>query len=466
MHNDPNNNNLENFFRKSLENYSEVPSDDLWDRIEGNIPPKPAKRFRAVYGLLALLLLLLFGLGYEYFRFSAKMNAVNETVALQKDELEGLKSELESIKSQLQSSLLPPNNESSSGSVIESVPPRHSETSETIFNKNAAPQIVAEQSGITSSPNDNFSNETAGNEISADPLSDLTKTTNSNQTVLMDFAETKAPRLNATPYTLAGLPVLKSSDKNKRTFSVEIYASAWNTFFKGSGNSGQGFSFDNIKLSSDFGALFNLGLNKNWDVQVGVGYNNLIINDAVNTELIYSRDEYDPERDVYTSFYAYTVDTPAGEMLVNTSLSNQRINDGRDFEVGDPFQLKLQYQDVIRYFQLPVFLRYKIGSGKYRFTVKGGFIQKFLLSETIKLSAVNPEVDRLQNEKSYFSNNQTSASTTSMDVLFGAGTEIRLNPRNSFHLQAQFVHSLHEIYPGVKPWSVGLNAGLQHRIDR
>ena len=67
MSKDSKNNNLEDFFRNSLKNYSENPSNDLWDRIEENIPPKPSKRLKPAYALLALLLLLTLGFGLRIF---------------------------------------------------------------------------------------------------------------------------------------------------------------------------------------------------------------------------------------------------------------------------------------------------------------------------------------------------------------------------------------------------------------
>ena len=130
------------------------------------------------------------------------------------------------------------------------------------------------------------------------------------------------------------------------------------------------------------------------------------------------------------------------------------------------FNWNLQYNDEISYFQVPLFIRYKVGKGKYRFTLKSGFIQKFLINEKIEVSSVNPEFDRLENSMSNITINQKSASSISVDVLFGAGAEYRLSLRNSIHLQSAFSYSLQEIYPGLKPFSVGLQLGLQHKIGR
>ena len=107
-----------------------------------------------------------------------------------------------------------------------------------------------------------------------------------------------------------------------------------------------------------------------------------------------------------------------------------------------------------------------MGKSKYRFTLKGGFVQKFLLDENIKVNSVNSELDRLKNEVSQFSDSQNSASTTSTDVLFGLGAEYKLSKKNAIHLQSVISYSLKEIYPGLKPVSVGLQLGLQHQIGR
>ncbi len=262
------------------------------------------------------------------------------------------------------------------------------------------------------------------------------------------------------------LPLIALPKQKGKSFSLEAYTSISKTFPNSSVKTDNRSKVKNGQLSFDIGGLFNLGLNRNWDIQIGVGFNRMVINDAVYADLILAREEYNEPRGTYTSLYSYTVITPSGEMIVNTALSNQRVNDGRDLQEGDPFQLDLQYQDEIQYFQVPLFIRYKMGKGKYRFTLKSGFVQKFLVDEKIKISSVNPKFDRLENDMSNILNSQTSASTTSVDVLFGAGAEYRLSLRNSIHLQSTFSYSLKEIYPGLKPFSVGLQLGLQHKIGR
>ncbi len=466
------NNNLEDFFKNSLKNYSENPSDDLWDRIEGSIPPKPSKRFKPAYALLALLLLLIMGFGYEYFHFKNHMLTVNETISLQKQELTDLKNQLEVVKDQLQSASSSLNVETTPAGNISEVSVSQKESKALKSNEpstaiiNAAVNIptvldVEHKTAVTQ----NGKTETKDLEILIPERSELENATFAAESVAsLDYLALKPIAINRLTYDK--MPIIAIPKKSNKAFSVELYTSVLKSFTNNSQSTGSQAKTKNWKLSNDFGALFNLGLNKNWDVQLGLGYNRMVINDAVSTGLVYSRDELDEARGTYTSFYSFTVETPSGEIMLNASLSNERINDGRDLVVGDPFKLDLQFQDEIHYFQLPVFIRYKIGSGKYRFTLKSGFIQKFLLDEKIKLSAVNTDFDRLQNEATYISGEQTSAKTTSIDALFGAGAEYRFSQRNSIHLQSIFSYSLQEIYPGVQPFSFGLQLGVQHQIGR
>ncbi len=462
MSKDSNKNNLEDFFRNSLKNYSENPSNDLWDRIEENIPPKPSRRLKPAYALLALLLLLTLGFGYEYFQFKNQLVTVNETVNAQKEELDDLKNQLEIVKEQIKTTLQPSNDEKFTKAAIQPSYPKKSENStlseNTSLNKDAV-VFNAESDKRTTE-------QTKSKEIVAESESTFENSNISDEAInALNFITVKPIVAEYAIYK--ELPLLAVPKKKDKSFSLEAYTTVSKTFPNNSAKTDNQSKAKNRQLSFDYGGLFNLGLNRNWDIQIGVGFNRMVINDAVYADLIYARDEPDPSRDgTYTSLYSYTVNTPAGEMIVNTLLSNQRINDGRDLKEGDPFQLELQYQNEISYFQVPLFVRYKIGKGKYRFTLKSGFIQKFLLNEKIKLSSVNPEFDRLENDMSTISNNQTSASTTSVDAIFGAGTECRLSPKNSIHLQSTFSYSLQEIYPGLRPFSVGLQLGLQHKIGR
>ena len=462
------NKNLEDFFRNSLKNYQAEPSNDLWDRIEENIPAKPSRKVRPAYILLALLLLLTIGFGYEYLQFKNQMLSVNETVVAQSQELNELKSQLETVKEQLNTSLQSTEkeavaNESELGGDL-------AQSSSTDSNpiKSATPIIGTNvnSNAITTADDDEkkvdvkaTDNQTVTTQIKSETEN---FSTDFGQIETIEFLAEKPVEINCSKEQK--LPLLDLPVKKGKQLSLEVYSSILNTFPNSTKTDAGQSNLKGWKPSFDLGTLFNLGLNDRWDVQIGVGYSKMVITDAISTDLIYAREELDQSRGIYTSFYSYTVNTPAGDIIVNTSLANQRINDGRDVEEGDPFTLDLQYQDEIQYFQLPVYVRYKMGKGRYRFTMKGGFIQKFLLEEKIKLNAVNPEFDRLQNDMTQILGNQNSVRTTSIDALFGAGAEFRLSLKNSFHLQSTFSYSLQEIYPGMKPFSVGLQLGFQHKL--
>ena len=466
------NKNLEDFFRNSLKDYSENPSNDLWDRIEENIPAKPSRKVRPAYLLIALLFLLTVGFGYEYFQFKNQMLSVNETVNLQKQELDELKSELEGVKEELNTGVQSTENE------VETSAQLNDKLAENSIPKNTNDLVVSDQvnkASRSTSPTYQKENriivaasedETNVQLNSNQSGTEIINSSIENETVIaLNGLESKSIVVDyQMDRVLPLLPV--TNTKKGKAVSVELYASALKTFPNSTKTSDSQVKVDNWQLSSDFGALFNLGLGSNWDVQIGVGYNRMVINDAFTTELIYARDEFDQGRDAYISSYSYSVDTPAGKMEINSSISNRKVNDGRDLEEGDPFNIELQYQDEIHYFQVPVFVRYKMGSGKYRFTMKGGFIQKFLLDERIKLNSANPEFDRLESDMTAILGDQTSASTTSVDALFGAGVEFRMSLKNSIHLQSTFSYSLQEIYPGMKPYSVGLQLGFQHQLGR
>ena len=453
-------NNLEDFFRNSLKNYSENPRNDLWDSIEANIPPKPSRKLRPAYILLALLLFLLVGFGYEFFQFKNQIVAVNDTVINQKEELNELKKELETVKGQLEvasqtdidETKLSNNDDDSDGLATNNVSvltKKATNAKTTTIGKrnlveNAIP-IVQNEEPVE-----------VEKEIATKPLASR------NATQSLDFITSKEFELDQNDLQLS---LLEPSPKTKagKTLSAEMFTSVFRAFPNNSGDKAQ---VNKWKPSFDFGGLINLGLNDHWDIQIGVGYSKMILNDAVYAELNYAREELDQARGTYTSVYDYSVNTPSGEIMVNTLLSNQRINDGRDLQEGDPFKLGLQYQNELQYFQLPVFVRYKVGKGRYRFTIRSGIIQKFLLDETIKLSSVDPELDRLQNDKTNISSGENAVRTTSMDVLFGIGGEYRISRRNSLHLSSNFAYSLQEIYPETKPFSIGIQLGIQHKLGK
>lgn len=92
--------NLEDFFRKSLENFGDEPSGDLWDKIEGGIPPKPRSNIgqRATWLAAALLvgLVLTWG-GYTFYQATDKVDSLSDTVAKQAEMIETLQNKVDGL---------------------------------------------------------------------------------------------------------------------------------------------------------------------------------------------------------------------------------------------------------------------------------------------------------------------------------------------------------------------------------
>jgi len=69
---------LEGFFRDRLSGYQDEPSSDMWDRIEGGIPEKPVRNYKAIarWSGAAVAACLILSLGFFTFQYKQQLDGM------------------------------------------------------------------------------------------------------------------------------------------------------------------------------------------------------------------------------------------------------------------------------------------------------------------------------------------------------------------------------------------------------
>ncbi len=465
----PNQSKIEQFFHKTLRALRREPTDDLWMRIEADLPHPPASSFWQwrSWLSLAVLLMIVGGSMVEYLRLRRQLSGLQTTVAAQDHLIHGLRSEVEllsqanwpkiidpSQKTQLDEQLSEPHKQA--GIDITST----GLSSSPIFQATKPPKPLSvfafDAKDFNLSTVLDFSQIKILTDVGNAGQLPLVATSGSNPSdisVSMTAFEYPAPTLAHLKADLLGIDPHKINNTR-----VEIYAGAYQTYPKLSGN-----NFFDWNLSSEMGVNLVFEFLPNWDFAIGVGFSEMIIDDELSEELLYAGAN-EPTLGVSLSNYDVDLKTNYGDFYLRTQLVSQRFGDGNDLEPGDPFLLSLQMRERIKHVNIPFTLRYRLHWGRYGLQLKAGVIQRFLYDEVTRVESVYTNQSRLYNEVTYVQRGLDDLNLSTMDAVFGAGVNYRLSSRHNLRLDGIFIQSFEEVYRQTKPYAFGLQLGFQSRL--
>ena len=267
---DNNKDNLESFFKDNLSSFEASPSDDMWGRIEGNIPTKTAlvtgKSVALALAAVLVLAVIVFLVNANY-ELEEEVNVLQHTVAQQEDKLNQQQEQLTNFITP------PPPKANANAEHKDSPKPSKSSSNELSKEKTAiiyqkpsktiVPELNQTNNKVTPSKNTTTSSVTSGNTIEDYVL---------NNTLIKLQPSTPEPLDIPTGALETSLPLLPenySLTKNRfPRFSMEgsFEPLFWNhqQFFPNS-NASRG-SFVNSFYA---GVIANLELNARWMIQLG-----------------------------------------------------------------------------------------------------------------------------------------------------------------------------------------------------
>ncbi len=492
LHND----HLEDRFRKSLEpvlhNASsdgwDVPSDSVWDRIEGDINPPISHTPRKRWAWLLLLLLIPIGfLGWYYGMSRQTMHTTTETNALAPIPSQTVSPSFGHIE--VNASAVP-----STALTSPSALPLSSPTLVTTTELN----VNTLQSGI---PQKTISLSPVPTEASSVLPIDTTfsKTTPLSPTQkdsFPEFAVVQTPDWQVSTLTLplrkptvfstrhadfatwaVESQVSEIDEPKRKRFSLGFYFSpvyANRTVSSETGNPDhpliQAFrQQERAKFSNDAGLQIGYHISDRWSVYSGI--RRLDVRRISRHNILFHYTEQnaqtDPDGNI-SNTYRSTISTSYGKADVNFQLQNRPRHDGNDLQEGDPIYVRFNSGQHFRFASIPLLVEYRFGRGPFRLAFKGGFVSHHLTHEELRVEvmAVSAFRPRLRHAMTDIESSFQDLRKVNFDAQIGLGLQYYFSDRVNLSVEPIFKKSLTAIHQDLTqeirtyPFYLGIDAGV------
>jgi hypothetical protein len=407
------NDNLEQFFQKSLEDFSAEPSNDMWARIEPIIPPKPpifgtwlgtAKWFVGLFIVGSLS----FGI-YQFLESQKEIKMLSGIIEKQQETIEDLSARINDERTNevvLNSTNLE-KNESNNPSLNNETALTNSLESETNYSSNNNLKAQSNRNQTTDNQfltnNSTYSNQyLTEKEISKENELDQSETvinsnsasSNSNAPIIQK--EQLVQHTSLFQLNTRSIPLFENqSTSNPREVKVKKTLNPFPRFsFEGKGgvfahNLGKIIYSDSSKSANPFsswqaGLLINFELNTRWQVQTGFLFKNF---KTTNTQ--------------------------------------------------------------IRYNTFPILTQYRFGFKNFILHAKSGIILNTLIDA------------KSGTERVVISNLQSNF----IDFMGGLGMDFRINPSTKLSIEPWVSYSLNQVANGKKAFQFGVNLGAKYSIQ-
>ncbi len=484
---------LEDFFRKRLEGFEEVPREDMWHKIAFEIPPKPAvvwwkKPFWWMSGSV------LIGLGIFFWQWNVqitKYKSIIETqhktiTALQKsstttkrldpvevDDLAALKNKQESDETIAQLGGLP-----------------EKET----FTKEGRTPPLKKADGNTrklDSPPFNIEKELPKDE-SFDPVMAQKKASEKNTDLLEKTGLGKIDSLDehrksyvvartvkklpaAGKKQLAGSQIIpvsvqtslkyRPSHEKRLGFYFSLQARDLVTLFErsfirnASFATGEAFGYQVFASPRlQLGILAGLQLNRKWSVAIGLGLKRTHINFSDLKEFVYTDEVFNTLNSQGDPMGVYDACSCTPSPTIAYQFVNHLGNDGNDIGEGDAFEVNAYYNYFMEYVSIPLWVRYRIGNRRLHGFARTGISWNILTSSSYGWNQASISFDRIMLQQAEFVDG--GLSNTYLELGLGGGLEYDINIHHSIGLEASFYRSLSTVLGGQQS---AMGVGLEYK---
>lgn len=163
---------------------------------------------------------------------------------------------------------------------------------------------------------------------------------------------------------------------------------------------------EEFQLTYNTNLLFNYHPNDHWLIQSGIQYKFLRIDIADNfqfKEYTLETNFVDGEGRPLTP-YNFNINSSFGDFQFMSFVLTDRLEDGDDFEEGDEIKFSALMQQNLSFLGIPLYVNYRFGNKKTRFTLKAGlayhhlvgkkFTNQEIILKTDGATVVNDEVHR------------------------------------------------------------------------
>lgn len=508
---------LEEFFKKSLEGQNELPADDgwdvpssnVWDRVEAGIRPtaivRPINYWK--WATVAASVVLLF-FAYEWNAQNRQIEKLVTEINENTEQFENVKELLQNKQKELESTIVEQNTNTidnhqniENDEVVQRDDVEKSQRT-THFsgrNKNGFPNIPPQNTEtLANRKSENVSfgktNDSGSPEdkiiVANDFSPNLDKINSDNSKE--ELKENKSS-LEVNELPTRNFVVESSIDNQKlkadwdKTFTLIFPKEKMNSKFYlgvyGSRNLGKrsivadGSSvsqtridkINNIREKESWttGAGFKLGfqINKNWSIESGLQYTKSEITARHQIQKQYNAaSETQNSSGDFENEFALLLVTPMGDVESDVTLTRPAMSN----PIPDQLVfIPVESNQKISFLGVPILAKYSFGNERFRFGVKGGFLTNFILDADVEISTVDAPFPNLRHRRHRISNKTElrNLKSTTVNWLAGVEVEMKLNDKMYFSFEPSFSKSISLIfeknnvktYPLMANVKVGVN---------
>lgn len=516
---------LEEFFKKSLEGQNELPADDgwdvpssnVWDRVEADIQPtaiiRPINYWK--WTTVAASVVLLF-FAYQWTTQNKQIEELVTEINKNTEQLENVKEQLQNKQNELESTIAELNTSTiDNHQIIENEEVAQRDDVEksprtTFFSDGNETGIGGKNNtdlpNISTRNTENIATQNSENI----PSGNLNNSDSPNDKVIVenDFSPNfdKINSDNRMEELIKNKSVVEINELPNRNFGVEsivengVLNADWDKTVRyisskeklgskfyagiyGSRNLGKRSivaddssisqtrkdKIKNIqeKESWTIGGGFKLGfqINKNWSVESGLQYTRSEITARHRIQKQYNTaNETQNALGDFENDFALLLVTPMGDVESDVTLARAATSN------AIPDQLvfiPVESNQKISFLGVPILAKYRFGNETFRFGIKGGFLTNFILDADVGISTVDAPFPNLRHRRHQISNKTElkNLKSTTINWLAGIEAEVKLNDSMYFSFEPSFSKSISPIfeknnvktYPLMANVKVGVN---------
>ncbi len=213
------------------------------------------------------------------------------------------------------------------------------------------------------------------------------------------------------------------------------------------------------------GVKLGFQINKNWSIESGFQYSKSEITARHRIQKQYNNaSETQNTAGDFENEFALLLITPMGDIESDVTLSRTAANPIVD---QLSFNIPVESEQKISFLGIPILAKYSFGNERFRFGLKGGILTNFILDSDVEISAVDAPLPSLRHRRNRISNKAElkNLKSTTINWLAGIETEMKINDSMYFSFEPSFSKSTSPIfeknkvktYPMMANVKVGVN---------
>ena len=164
--------------------------------------------------------------------------------------------------------------------------------------------------------------------------------------------------------------------------------------------------------------------------------------------------------------YTFEFQSTFGNIPYNTKIRSQIIDSSTDFIEGHILTIDYSTNHRLSILQIPLFLQYRMGHRRLKYTLKGGVIMNRLIKDdfSIQKAEVANESNQIRIAALGSSTYLAGSKWANMNLLFSAGLEYQMRSNLYFIVEPSLIRGQKAFYRKRYPWATALNLGLRVQL--